>query len=583
MKRTSYIGEISSNDIDKSVNLDGWVHKKRNLGGIIFIDLRDRTGFVQVVFDDKTPPEIFEKADSVNSEFVISISGTIKKREQVNETIKNGDLEIFATNIVVHSSSKTPPIYVKDGDDVKEDLRLKYRYLDLRKPEMMNKIVMRHKLLQETRNFFSSQNFIEVDTPVLIKPTPEGARDYIVPSRVNEGKFYALPQSPQMFKQVLMVSSVDRYFQIAKCFRDEDLRKDRQPEFTQIDLEMSFVDEDDIIEMQEKYIKYIFEKLLNKQVETPFKRLSYKECMDRFGIDRPDLRYGFELSEITNIVKDSQFKVFSDSAKDGGVIKGINFSDLSGAYSRKKIDKLTDDIKTFGAKGLLWYKKEGDEVNSSFAKFVSDKEISEIETKFDFKSGDLILIVCGDESVVNQSLAYLREKIAVDNNVFDKDEFNFLWVVDFPMFEKDEEGTVKAIHHPFTSPEFDDIKDISQKPFELLSRSYDIVLNGVEIGGGSIRIHNIDVQKEVFKTLGLSEEETKEKFGFLLEAFEYGAPPHGGLAYGFDRLLTLMIKEESIREVIAFPKNQAAICPLSDAPSEISKETLSELKILKGE
>lgn len=580
--RNKHIQEVSGSDINNKVVLQGFVSNIRDLGSIIFITLREKEKAIQIVFDENTKKEVYDLAKKIRNEYVVGISGIIREKEKSKNTEKSliSDLEVVADDLEIYSKADTPPIYILDNDDVNEDLRLKYRYLDLRKPSMQEKFFLRSKFLKITRDFFVDEGFIELDTPILVKPTPEGARDYIVPSRVNKGSFYALPQSPQLYKQLFMVSGFDRYFQIAKCFRDEDLRADRQPEFTQIDLEMSFINEDMIIDVQEKYLKKVFKEMLNLDIKTPFKRLSYEESMSRYGTDRPDLRFGLELKDISEIVKNSEFKIFSEAGSGNKIVAGINFSSLNEKISRKKYDKLTNDIKTFNAKGLL-YLRVGEEVTSSFDKFVKKEEMDNIFKAFDAKNGDIILIVSGEKKVVYDSLSYLRLTLAKENNLYDENEFNFVWVLDFPLFEKDEEtGKIKAIHHPFTAPKISSIEELENSdPLTLLSRAYDIVLNGIEIGGGSIRINDINMQSIVFNILGLAEEEKNEKFGFLLESFKYGVPPHGGLAYGLDRLLMLILKEESIREIIAFPKNQNAVCPLTKAPSNVDTNDLNELDL----
>ncbi len=580
MKRTHMCGVLTRKNIDESVVLNGWVQKRRNLGGLIFCDLRDKTGIVQIVFNDTIPAELFEKADKLRSEYVVGIKGVVKERQSKNMDLTTGEIEVFANELTIYSEAETPPIYIKDDDEVSENLRLKYRYLDLRKGKMQRNLTFRHQIARVTRDFFDSEGFTEVETPILCKPTPEGARDYLVPSRVNKGQFYALPQSPQLFKQLLMVSGTDRYYQIAKCFRDEDLRADRQPEFTQIDLEMSFVEVDDVIEVQENFIKKLFKEIMNTDIKLPLPRYSYKEAMERFGSDKPDTRFGFELVSLNEAVKDSEFMVFANALAAGGDVRGIKIDSGADKFSRKDIDKLQDAIKHFGAKGLAWIKIGESETTSSISKFFDTEKMKELTDVFNGKSGDLILIVADKAKIVFDSLGFLRRNIAGKLGLLDDKRYDLLWVVDFPLFEYDEEtGAYSAMHHPFTSPRLEDIPMIDSNPGEVRANAYDIVLNGVELGGGSIRIHDAKLQKKMFEVLGLSDETVQNKFGFLLEAFRYGTPPHGGLAYGLDRLAMLLSGEHSIREVIAFPKNQAAVDMVSDAPSITSEEQLEELGI----
>lgn len=579
-KRTHMCGELRKENIGEHVVLNGWIQKRRNLGGLIFCDVRDKTGITQVVFDDKIPQALFDLADTLRSEYVVGIKGLVKERESKNGSIPTGDIEVFADDLIIYSQADTPPIYIKDDDNVDDNLRLQYRYLDLRKKKMQDNLTFRHNLAKLTRDYFAENGFTEVETPVLIKSTPEGARDYLVPSRVNQGRFYALPQSPQMFKQLLMVGGTDRYMQIVKCFRDEDLRADRQPEFTQIDLEMSFVDVDDVIEIQEGYLKRVFKELKGIEIETPFPRISYDEAMERYGSDKPDTRFGFELKDITQLVADCEFKVFTDAIAAGGSVRGICITDGAEAYTRKKIDKLTEAVKSYGAKGMVWMKVAEDEVSSSVNKFFSPQQRKEIADAMDAKAGDLILIVSDRNKVVFDSLGFLRRHIAEEMGLLDDNQYNLLWVVDFPLFEYDEEaGAYHAMHHPFTSPKAEDAELLKTDPTKAKANAYDIVLNGVELGGGSIRIHDQKMQEDMFRALDMSEEEIDEKFGFLVEAFKYGTPPHGGLAYGLDRLVMLLLGEKSIREVIAFPKNQNAQCMVSEAPGVVEEEQLDELGI----
>lgn len=579
-KRTHLCGNLNIENVDEEVVLNGWVAKQRSLGGLIFVDLRDKTGIVQITFDDTIPKEVFEQAETLRSEYVIGIKGIVKERASKNPNLPTGEIEVFAKDLALYSQSETPPIYIKDDDNVDDNLRLKYRYLDLRKLKMQENMRFRHQVTKLARDYFDENGFTEIETPILIKSTPEGARDYLVPSRVNQGHFYALPQSPQLFKQLLMVSGCDRYMQIAKCFRDEDLRADRQPEFTQIDLEMSFVDQDDVIAMQEGFLQRLFKELMDIEIETPFPRMTYDEAMERYGSDKPDTRFGFELKSLNAVVADTEFKVFADALAGGGDVRGICIDGGSAKFSRKDIDKLTEQTKHYGAKGLVWIRVEENEIKSSVNKFFNQEQLSEIAAVFDAKSGDLILIAADKAKVVFDSLGFLRRHVAGILGLLDDKQFHLLWVTDFPMFEKDDEtGELKAMHHPFTHPKQEDIPLLDTMPEKVKADAYDIVLNGVELGGGSIRIHEGDLQAKMFKALKLTDEECQEKFGFLLEAFKYGAPPHGGLAYGLDRLVMLLSGEHSIREVMAFPKNQNAQCMVCEAPGVVEEGQLEELGI----
>ncbi len=584
-KRSHMCGELRETDIGQDVVLNGWIQKRRNLGGLIFCDLRDKTGITQIVFNDKIPKELFDKADTLRSEYVVGVKGKVAERESKNPDLPTGDIEVLADDLIIYSTADTPPIYIKDDDNVDDNLRLKYRYLDLRKKKMQDNLTFRHDLAKLTRDYFCEQGFTEVETPVLIKSTPEGARDYLVPSRVNRGKFYALPQSPQMFKQLLMVGGTDRYMQIVKCFRDEDLRADRQPEFTQIDLEMSFVDVDDVIEIQEGYLKRVFKEMKGVDIDTPLPRMTYDEAMERYGSDKPDTRVGFELQDITDMVKDCGFKVFTDAIASGGSVRGICVTGAAEIYTRKKIDKLTEQVKSYGAKGMVWMKVTADGVSSSVNKFFTPEQLGEIAERMSASAGDLILIISDRNKVVFDSLGFLRRHIADEMGLLDDEQYNLLWVVDFPLFEYDEEAKeYHAMHHPFTSPKEGDEELLKTDPTRARANAYDIVLNGVELGGGSIRIHDRDMQEDMFRALDMSQDEIDEKFGFLVEAFKYGTPPHGGLAYGMDRLVMLLTGEKSIREVIAFPKNQNAQCMVSEAPGTVDEIQLDELGIeIKGE
>lgn len=580
IKRTHFCGVLNKNNIGEEVSLSGWVAKQRSLGSLIFVDLRDKTGIVQIVFDDSIPQEIFDVADRLRSEFVIGLTGVVRERSSKNPDLATGEIEVVANDLVLYSESETPPIYVKDDDNVDYNLRMKYRYLELRKNKMQRILKMRHDITNVTRQYFYGEGFTEVETPNLIKSTPEGARDYLVPSRVNPGMFYALPQSPQLFKQLLMVSGLDRYIQIARCFRDEDLRSDRQPEFTQIDLEMSFVDMDDVLAIQEGYLKKLFHDIKGVDIKLPLRRMSYQDAMERFGSDKPDLRFGFELKDISELVNGTEFQVFSNALSSGGSVRGICIDNASDKFSRKDIDKLTENAKHYGAKGLVWIRIEADEIKSSVNKFFSQEELAEISKAFDAKANDLILIAADKNKVVFDTLGFLRRHVADILGLLDDSKYELLWVTDFPMFEKDEEtGALKPMHHPFTHPKTDEIPMLDEDPSKVNAYAYDIVINGYEAGGGSIRIHEADLQNKMFKILGLSEEDCQQKFGFLMDAFKYGAPPHGGIAYGLDRLVMLLTEDLDIRDVVAFPKNQKAQCLLSGAPAEVDCEQLKELSI----
>ena len=580
LKRTNYCNDLTMNFVEKEVVLMGWVQRARDLGGLIFLDLRDRTGIVQVAFDINDSAENFSKAKELGSEYVIAIRGIVKERSSKNKNIATGDIEVFAKELRILNTAKTPPIYIKDDDIVSEDLRLKYRYLDLRKPKMQYNFLMRHKVTQSVRNFLSKEGFLEIETPILTKPTPEGARDYLVPSRVNKGHFYALPQSPQLFKQLLMTSGMDRYFQIAKCFRDEDLRADRQPEFTQIDCEMSFVEIDDVLDVTERLMKTVFHEVLNMEIQTPFKRMKWQEAMDRYGSDKPDIRFGFEINDVSDIVKDCGFKVFDEAILSGGTVRAINLNGYEAEFSRKSIDALGETAKTYGAKGLAWMRVTESGINSPIAKFLSEDVLNSIVEKMGAKKGDLLLFVADKTMTALTSLGHIRLEAAKKLGVIDENGFAFLYVVEFPLYEyNEEENRYVAAHHPFTAPIDEDLKLFNSSPENMHAKAYDIVLNGIELGGGSIRIHTKDVQDKMFEALGFTKEEAEEKFGFLLNAFQYGTPPHGGIAFGLDRLLMLMLKRDNIREVIAFPKNQNAICPMTEAPAIADKNALQELGI----
>ena len=582
LKRTHYCGDLRMDNVGQEVILNGWVQKKRNLGGLVFVDLRDIRGISQIIFDADVNKDAFEKAEKLGSEYVIAVKGIVRERQSKNPNMATGDIEISATELRVLSKSQTPPIYIKDDDNVSEDKRLKYRFLDLRKPSMQNNLIMRSRVAQIVRQYLSENNFLEIETPFLIKPSPEGARDYLVPSRVNPGKFYALPQSPQLFKQILMVSGMDRYFQIVKCFRDEDLRADRQPEFTQIDCEMSFVDENDVMTMMENMIGRIFKEIHNIDIQLPLKRMTYKEAMDRFGSDKPDTRFAMELTDLSDLVKDCGFGVFSSAANAANSsVRAINAIGGADAFSKKGMKKLEEHAKTYKAKGLAWIKVTEEGIDSPIAKFFTEDEIKAILDRMDAKAGDLILFVADKNKVVYDALGQLRLEVARKMDLIDKNKYNLLWVTEFPLFEEDEEtGRMIAMHHPFTCPLDEDIDKLDQEDkTQLRAKAYDMVLNGYELGGGSVRISDEEVQEKMFKALGMSQETANDKFGYLLEAFKYGVPPHAGLAFGFDRLMMLLTGADNIREVIAFPKNQNAICPMTNAPGLPEEGQLEELSI----
>lgn len=580
LRRTTMCGNLRTDDIKKEVVLMGWVQKERNLGSIIFVDLRDTTGITQIVFDDTVSKEMFEKAEKIRSEYVIAVKGKVRKRQSVNSEIPTGEVEILANELRILDASDTPPIYIKDGDNVSESMRLKHRYLDLRKPSMQNNLKMRAKLAKVSRDFFYDNDFIEVETPMLSKPTPEGARDYLVPSRISPGEFYALPQSPQLLKQMLMVSGMDRYYQIVKCFRDEDLRANRQPEFTQIDVEMSFVDIEDIMEINEQFVYKLFKEMKGIEIDLPIKRMTYDEAMDKYGLDKPDLRFGMEIMDVSDLVENCNFQVFSNAVKNNGGVKCLNVEGGADKFSRKDISALEEYVKTYGAKGLAWIKYTQEGISSPIAKFFEEEEIKCIIESVSAKEGDLILFVADRLSVINDSLGNLRNELAKRLDLISDDEFKLVWITDFPLFEFDEEqDRYMAKHHPFTHPVEEDIELLETHPEKVRAKAYDLVINGDEMGGGSIRINNSTLQKRMFTALGLSDEEAEEKFGFLLDAFKYGVPPHGGIAYGFDRLVMLFTNSSNIRDVIAFPKTQSATCLMTDAPTAVSKEQLMEVHI----
>lgn len=580
--RTYFCGEVPEQAIGEVVTLKGWVQKRRDLGGLIFIDLRDRTGIVQVVFNPEESAEALNVAEKIRSEYVLDVQGTVTAREEgtVNNSLKTGKIEIKAKEVKIINEAKTPPFVIDNKSDVSEDVRLKYRYLDLRRPVMFETFKMRHQVTKVVRDFLDSEGFLDIETPILTKSTPEGARDYLVPSRVHPGEFYALPQSPQIFKQLLMVGGVERYYQIARCFRDEDLRADRQPEFTQIDIETSFMSQDDIISMTEAMMQRMMKEVKGLEVTTPFPRMHYDEAMARFGSDKPDTRFGLELIDVSEIVKDSSFKVFAGAVSSGGQVKAINVKGSADSFSRKDIDALTEFVSVYGAKGLAWLKAEEEGLKGPISKFITEEEASGIQSALDVETGDLLLFVADKKNVVADALGALRLKLGKELDLIDQSKFNFLWVTDWPLLEYDAEaGRYFAAHHPFTMPVREDLPLLDSDPGSVRAQAYDLVLNGYELGGGSLRIFEKDIQEKMFKTLGFSEEEAREQFGFLLEAFEYGTPPHGGIALGLDRLVMLLAGRTNLRDTIAFPKTASASDLLTEAPGEVSLEQLLELNL----
>ena len=582
LKRSHRCTEVSSANIGEKVTVMGWVQKSRNKGGIIFVDLRDRSGILQVIFEEsQCGAECFEKAGKLRSEFVAAIEGTVCKRAgAVNENLATGDIEVVASSLRILSEAETPPFPIEENSKTKEEIRLKYRYLDLRRPDLQRNLIMKSKVATIARQFMADEGFLEIETPMLTKSTPEGARDYLVPSRVHPGTFYALPQSPQLFKQLLMCSGYDRYFQIARCFRDEDLRADRQPEFTQMDMELSFVDVDDVIDVNERLLAKLFKEILDLDIQLPIQRMTWQEAMDRFGSDKPDLRFGLELKDVSDVVKDCEFGVFTGALANGGTVRGIN-AEAQGSMPRKKIDALIEYAKTYGAKGLAYIViNEDGSYKSSFAKFMTEEQMNALVAAMDGKPGDLLLFAADKTKIVWTVLGALRCHLAELMGLVDKNVYRFVWITEFPLLEwSDEENRFTAMHHPFTMPMEEDLQYIDSDPGRVRAKAYDIVLNGNEIGGGSVRIHQDDIQEKMFECLGFTKAEAHERFGFLLDAFKYGVPPHAGLAYGLDRLVMLMAKQDSIRDVIAFPKVKDASCLMTNAPDYVDDKQLAELGI----
>ena len=580
LKRTHRCGELSAVNVGETVTIMGWVQKNRNKGGLVFTDVRDRSGIIQVVCEEgTTEPALIEKAASLRSEYVVAIVGKVARRSgAVNDKIATGEIEVIPSELRILSEAMTPPFPIEENSKTKEEIRLKYRYLDLRRPDLQRNLKMKSQVMTLTRQYFAEEGFLEVETPMLGKTTPEGARDYLVPSRVHPGSFYGLPQSPQLYKQLLMCSGVDRYIQIARCFRDEDLRADRQPEFTQIDMELSFVDVDDVIDVNERYLKKLFREVLDVEVQLPIQRMTWQEAMDRFGSDKPDLRFGMELTDVSEVVKDCGFGVFTAALENGGSVRGINAKG-QGSMPRKKIDKLTAFVKDYGAKGLAYVAiQEDGTVKSSFAKFMTEEQMQALIAAMNGEAGDLLLFAADKNKVVWDSLGALRIELAKQLELLDKNEYRFVWITEFPLLEwSEEQNRFVAMHHPFTMPMEEDLQYIESDPGRVRAKAYDIVLNGNEIGGGSVRIHQNDIQEKMFEMLGFTREAAYEQFGFLLNAFKYGVPPHAGLAYGLDRLVMLMAKVDSIRDVIAFPKVKDASCLMTESPSVVSEQQLEEL------
>ncbi|GGB49367.1 aspartate--tRNA ligase [Fictibacillus barbaricus] len=580
--RTHQCGKITEQYIGEKVTITGWVQKRRDLGGLIFIDLRDRSGIVQIVFSPEISAEALETAEKVRSEFVLTITGSVLERDPstVNPAMSTGKIEISGEEVQILNSAKTPPFSISEDTDITEDIRLKYRYLDLRRPVMQETLKMRHEVTRYIRNFLETEEFMEMETPMLTKSTPEGARDYLVPSRVHPGEFYALPQSPQLFKQLLMVSGFEKYYQIVRCFRDEDLRADRQPEFTQVDIETSFMGQEALLSMMEEMMTGLVKQVKGIEIPKPFPRMTYKEAMDRYGSDKPDTRFGLELINVSEIVKESGFKVFAAAVENGGQVKAINVKGKAANYSRKDIDGLTEFTARYGAKGLAWLKVEADGLKGPISKFFSEEEAAALTNALNTEEGDLLLFVADKSSVVADSLGALRQKLGKDLGLIDQSKFNFLWVVDFPLVEYDEEADrFVALHHPFTMPKTEDLHLMDSNPSEVRAQAYDLVLNGYELGGGSQRIYQREIQEKMFKTLGFTEEAAREEFGFLLDAFEYGTPPHGGIALGLDRMVMLLAGRSNLRDTIAFPKTASASCLLTNAPSPVNEKQLDELHL----
>lgn len=582
-KRTTYCGLVTEEFLNEKVTLKGWVHNRRDLGGLIFVDLRDREGIVQIVFNPDFSEEALQVAETVRSEYVVEVEGVVTKRdaETINPKIKTGQVEVQVSNIEIINKSETPPFSINEENvNVDENIRLKYRYLDLRRQELAQTFKMRHQTTRSIRQYLDNNGFFDIETPVLTKSTPEGARDYLVPSRVHEGEFYALPQSPQLFKQLLMISGFDKYYQIVKCFRDEDLRADRQPEFTQVDIEMSFVDQEDIIAMGEDMLRKVVKDVKGIDVSGPFPRMTYTEAMDRFGSDKPDTRFGMELINVSQLGKEMNFKVFKDTVDNNGEIKAIVAKDAANKYTRKDMDALTEFVNIYGAKGLAWVKVVDDGLSGPIARFFEDVNVETLKQLTEAKPGDLVMFVADKPNVVAQSLGALRIKLAKELGLIDESKLNFLWVTDWPLLEYDEDAKrYVAAHHPFTSPKREDIEKLDTEPENVQANAYDIVLNGYELGGGSIRIHDGELQQKMFEVLGFTNEQAQEQFGFLLDAFKYGAPPHGGIALGLDRLVMLLTNRTNLRDTIAFPKTASATCLLTDAPGEVSDKQLQELSL----